>query len=142
MEVIFIPLSEHPHNGVLHVTGVEGGLVMRPVTRVSNTHPPASPPDEPLDAPEEPPDEEPLDEELPDEELPDEEPLGDPLEPPDDPLDPPPSSELGLPPLLLLPQAVTTRPMAPAVRVAPRSATAPRIEDLMCRYRWRPGWAC
>jgi hypothetical protein len=111
---------------VSHVTGFEGGLVMRPVTRVSNTHPPASPPDDPLDVPDEPPDEEPPDD-----------PLDDPLEPPDDPLDPPPSSELGLPPLLLLPQAVTTRPMAPAVR----AAATRRIEAFMCHYHLRPGSA-
>jgi len=45
-EVISIPLSVQPHSGAPHVTGVEGEFVMRPLTSVSKTHPPASPPNE------------------------------------------------------------------------------------------------
>jgi hypothetical protein len=49
---------------------------------------------------------------------------------------------IGLPPLLLLPQPVTTTAAPPVVAIAMRSARAPRAGLLMCRSRSRPGWAC
>jgi hypothetical protein len=131
-------LSVQPHSALLHVTGVAGALVMRPVTSVSKTQPLASPPDELLD--ELPPEE--LPEELPDELLPEELPeelLGEPLdEASDDPLELPPASSVGLSLLLLLlPQPVPTTPAAPTVIVVARSARALRTWGLMCRYHSR-----
>jgi hypothetical protein len=128
--VMSVPLSVHPHSGVLHGAGVAGGGVEEAmfVTSVSNTHP-ASPPElEPLDEPLEEPLEDPLDEPL-------EEPLEDPL---DDEL-PPSFPVAGLPPLEP-PQPATAKLAAEPTM---RSASAPRIQRrLMCRFRWRPGWAC
>jgi hypothetical protein len=119
-------LSVHPHSGVSHGMGVVGGVTMRFVTSVSKTHP-ASPPElEPLD--------EPLEEPL---EEPEDEPLEEPLDEPEDEL---PPSFVGLvPPPELFPQ-----PAAVKLAAVPtmRSANAPRSESrLMCRFRWRPGWA-
>jgi hypothetical protein len=144
-DVIRTPLSVQPQSTLLHVTGVEGGLVMSPVTSVSNTHAPASAPDElPLDEPlEEPPEEllddppeelldDPLDELLPEELL-------------EDTLDestmPPSRIGFGLV-LLLLPHAVGTRPVIAAATITVQRANALRIIDgLMCRSHSRPGWA-
>jgi hypothetical protein len=130
--VISIPSSVQPHNGLPHVTGAAGGFVTRPLTSVSKTQPPASPPvDEPLpvelpDMPLEDPLDVPLPEALPDAPL--EEPDA-PVEDPDAPLDSPG---------LLLPHPVA---IAPAAIVAMRSANLPRSKGLMCRYHLRPGWA-
>lgn len=124
-----MPSSVQPHSGLPHVTGAAGGFVMRPLTSVSKTQPPASPPvDElPVELPDRPLD--PLDVPLP-EALPDaplEEPDA-PAEDPDTPLDSPG---------LLLPHPVA---IAPAV-IATRSANLPRRKGLMCHYHLRPGWA-
>jgi hypothetical protein len=122
-EVISFPLSVQPQSAVLHVTAVAGGAVMRPVTSVSKTQPPASTSDV----------------------LPSVEPLEDPLdEPPDEPLEPsgkPLSSIAGGLLLLLLPHPVATRPVIPTVIIAASSASEPPVKGLMCRFRSRPGWA-
>jgi hypothetical protein len=145
-----IPLSVQPHRAVLQVTGAVGAFVTMPVTSVSKTQPPASPPEELLDEPEELPDEPLLPllpEELPEEpdelvpeELPEE--LLDVT--PEDPLElleaVPPSSPIGLL-LLLLPHPVSRRPVTPAVIAAATSAKVVRVAGLMCRSRSRPGSA-
>jgi hypothetical protein len=149
-----MPSSVQPQSALLHGTGVDGGLVMSPVTSVSNTHPPASAPDDP------PPDELPLDdppEELldePPEELlddPPEELLDDPLdellpeELLDDTLDESstPPSAIGFGPVLpLLPHAARMRPVIATPMIALERENALRIsEGLMCRFHSRPGWA-
>jgi hypothetical protein len=161
-EVISIPLSVHPQSALLHATGVEGGLVISPSTSVSNTHPPASAPDElpPDELLEDPLDELPPDELLEDplDELPLAEPLDDPPEElledpleellpeelPEAPLDesrPPSSVELGGVLLLLLPHAVAQTPTIAAARIALHGANALRTEDFMCRSHSHPGWA-
>jgi hypothetical protein len=116
------PSSVQPHSGESHGVGLADGFTMRFVTSVSKTHP-ASPASDPLDEPLE----DPLDE-----------PLEDPLDEPllDDEL--PPSPGVVLPPELL-PQPAA---MKTAQLLTMRSASAPRSErGLMCRFRWRPGWA-
>ena len=159
-DVISIPLSVQPQSALLHVTGAEGGLVMSPLTSVSNTHPPASAPDElpPDELLEEPLDEllldEPLDELL--DELPPEELLDDPPdELPEDPLEELPPEELldesgeesveppsvGFVGLLSSPHPVAMRLAAAAAMNVGKRANAPRVADLMCRSRSRPGWA-
>ncbi len=120
-DVMSFPLSVHPHSGALHGMAAAGGVATRFVTSVSKTQPPspASPP-------------EPLDEPL-------EEPLDEPLEEPLEEL--PPSFPGLLPfPLELPPQPADAKH---AVVLTRRSANAPRnASRLMCRFRWRPAWAC
>jgi hypothetical protein len=121
-----------PHSGLLHVTGLDGGLVMRPVTSVSKTQVPASAPDDP-------PPEEPLEEPL-------EEALDEAPELPEEP-EPPELSDKPLSPVvfgplpLLLPHPVAMRPTIAAPMIAVMGASEPQVEGLMCRYHSRPGWA-
>jgi len=142
--VISIPLSVQPQSAVLQGTGVDGGLVMSPVTSVSKTHPPAS--DELLL-------EEALDEllleealleeasdEASDELLPLPLSLEEAEEPPAESTRPPSPGEPGLL-LLLLPHPFATTPAMAAAITRVERAKAIRAEDLMCRSHSRPGWA-